>query len=277
MVRAAIARIAKGVLPQRHWTLLQSVRSRNRQMRWLKENRILELSKQFSASHGTAVLHGPFSGMKYPAASIQSRHSVPRLLGSYESELHEVIQAGLGYQYERVIDIGSAEGYYAVGFALKGQSPVVVFEADARELALCKEMARVNHVESRLTARSLCNPRELRALTAGKRCFVLSDCEGYESELFDEPTVAALGRSDVLIEIHLNAYEPLLARFSKTHIVQTFVATPRLGSEYSELACLGRDADLGICEYRPAGQRWLFAKSREPVAPEIQMAADKPR
>jgi hypothetical protein len=152
-----------------------------------------------------------------------------------------------------------------VGFALKGQSPVVAFEADHRELALCNEMARVNEVESLLTARSLCNPRELRALTTGERCFVPSDCEGYESELFDQPTVAALGRSDVLIEIHLDAYEPLLARFSKT---QTFVASPRLGSEYAELACLGRDADLGICDYRPAGQRWLFAKSRDTVGPE---------
>src|ERR1700678_538077 len=110
-MRTAIARVAKALLPQRHWTHLQAVRSRNRQIRWLKQNRILEFAKQFSAAHGAAVLHGPFSGMKYPEASIQSRHSVPRLLGSYESELHEAIAAGLGYRYERVIDIGSAEGY----------------------------------------------------------------------------------------------------------------------------------------------------------------------
>ena len=140
---------------------------------------------------------------------------------------------------------------------------------------MCQEMARVNKVEDRVTTRSLCNPEALSALTAGMRCFVLSDCEGYEAELFDEPTVEALRRSEVLIEIHLDAYEPLFARFSKTHIVQTFVASDRSVSEYSELSCLGGDADRAVCEYRPAGQRWLFARSREPVAPEIQMAADK--
>jgi hypothetical protein len=232
-------------------------------MRWLKENGVLELAERFSLSNGQAVLHGPFAGMKYPAASILSRNSVPRLLGSYESELHEVIQSGLGYKYERVIDIGSAEGYYAVGFALKGQSPVVTFETDPRELALCQEMARLNHVEHRLTARELCNPEALRALAGGKRCFILSDCEGYELDLFDDPTVQALVRSDVLIEIHLDAYEPLVERFTKTHQVRTFMSRPRSGSEYSELACLGAKADLGICEFRPEGQRWILAQSGE--------------
>ncbi len=265
-MRTAIARIAKGVLSQRQWIQLQSMRSRNRQMRWLKENGILALAKRFSYSNGSAVLHGPFAGMKYPAASILNRNSVPRLLGSYESELHQVIQAALGSKYDCVIDIGTAEGYYAVGFALKGQSPVVTFEMDPRELALCKEMARINNVKDRLTARDLCNPDALRELTMGKRCFVLSDCEGYEAELFDEPTVEALRRSEVLIEIHMDAYEPLLERFSKTHAVEPFVASPRLGSEYSELSCLGLDADLAVCEHRPVGQRWLFAKSRESVA-----------
>jgi hypothetical protein len=265
-MRTAIARIAKGVLPQRQWIYLQSVRSRNRQMRWLEENGILELAKQFSDSNGPAVLHGPFAGMKYPAASILSRHSIPRLLGSYERELHDVIQTALGHQYDRVVDIGTAEGYYAVGFALKGRSPVVTFETDPRELELCKEMARGNNVEDRVTTRSLCNPEALRALTGGARCFVLSDCEGYETELFDEPTVEALARSEVLIEVHLDAYEPLLERFSKTHIVETFVASDRSGSEYQELACLGKDADRAVCEYRPAAQRWLFAKSIESVA-----------
>lgn len=262
-MRSAIARIAKGVLPQRHWTYLQSVRSRNHQIRWLKENRILEIAERFSNFHGSAVLHGPFSGMKYPAASILSRHSVPRLLGSYESELHEVIQGSLSFRYHRVVDIGSAEGYYAIGFALKGQSPVVAFEADPRELAFCKEMARINQVEQRLTARNLCTPKALRALTEGNRCFVLSDCEGYELELFDNPTVEALKRSDVLIEIHGEAYDPLFVRFSRTHTVQTFIASERSASEYAELLSLGRDADLAICEYRPPRQRWLFAKSRE--------------
>jgi hypothetical protein len=262
-MRTAFGRLVKSVLPERNWTYLQSVRSRNHQKRWLKNNGILDLAMRFSALNGCAVLNGPFAGMKYPTAAIASRHSVPRLLGSYERELHGVIQTALQERYDRVIDIGTAEGYYTVGFALQGRSPVVTFETDPRELELCKEMARLNHVADRISPRGWCNPKTLGALTAGARCFVLSDCEGYEAELFDELTVDALRRSEVLIEIHASAYEPLFARFSKTHLVQTFIAGDRSASEYPELACLGADADRAICEYRPAGQRWLFAKSRE--------------
>lgn len=75
----------------------------------------------------------------------------------------------------------SAEGYHAVGFALKGKSPVVTFDANPRELKLCNGMARLNQVEDRLTTRHWCSPAALRALTAGARRFIPSDCEGYET------------------------------------------------------------------------------------------------
>jgi predicted RNA methylase len=200
--------------------------------------------------------------MRYPAESIRSRHSVPKLMGSYECELHELIETALHSIYNLVIDIGSAEGYYAVGFALKGASPVITFETDPRELKLCQEMARANQVGDRITARGWCSPAALRNLTLGARCFVLSDCEGYEIELFDEPTVEALRRSDVLIETHGNAYEPLLERFSKTHAVRTVSATERSAGDYPELACLGGDAVRALTENRVAGQRWLYASAR---------------
>ena len=205
--------------------------------------------------------------MKYPEESILSRHSVPMLLGSYESELHEIINAALQRKYQLVIDVGSAEGYYAVGFALKGISPVLAFDADPRELALCKEMARINAVADRLTARNWCSPEALRSSVAGGRCFVLSDCEGYETKLFDDATVEALIRSDVLIEVHGNAYEPLLTRFSRTHTVQTVVTSPRSADDYPELASLAGDALLGVVEHREPGQCWLYASTRESLAP----------
>jgi hypothetical protein len=266
-MKAVFARMIKFVLPAKHWAYLQSVRARNHQLRWLKKHGVLDIAKHFLESNGSTVLHGPLAGMKYPVASILSRHSVPMLLGSYERELHEIINAALRCKYQLVVDIGSAEGYYAVGFALKGQSPVVTFDADLGELELCKEMARLNKVEDRITARHWCSPKELRRLTAGARCFILSDCEGYETELFDEATVGVLRRSDVLIEIHGDAYEPLLGRFSKTHAARTFVASPRSASDYPELACLGGDSARAVAEYRAPGQRWLYASSRESAEP----------
>jgi hypothetical protein len=144
-----------------------------------------------------------------------------------------------------------------VGFALKSKSPVVTFDADARELRLCKEMAQLNSVE--ITTRTWCSSAALRNLVAGSRCFMLSDCEGYETVLFDDATVEALRRSSVLIEIHGEAYDPLLERFSKTHVIQTLVASGRSIADYLELECLGEQAPRALKEYRPEGQRWLYA------------------
>lgn len=251
--------ILKAALPAKQRTYLLATRSRNQQARWLKEHGVLDVAQRFSASQGVSVLHGPFAGMKYPMESIASRHSVPMLLGSYERELHDIINRALQRQYELMIDIGSAEGYYAVGFALKGQSPVTTFDADARELELCRKMARLNGVDSRIHARRWCSRKELRALATGKRCFIMSDCEGYETQLFDTETAALLHQSDVLIETHGDSYEPLRQCFSETHAIQTLVASPRSASDYPELACLGDDAHRAVAEYRPAGQQWLFA------------------
>jgi len=93
-------------------------------------------------------------------------------------------------------------------------------------------------------------------LIAGLRCFILSDCEGNEKELFDEATVEVLKQSDVLIEIHDDAYE------TPAHAVQTLIASTRSASNYPEPACLGGDAARAVAECRPARQRWLYASAR---------------
>jgi hypothetical protein len=260
-LKGILSRAIKAVLPARYWTHVQSIRARNHELRWLKKTGVLDLVSRFSDSHGSTVLNGPFAGMKYPAGAILSRNSVPKLLGSYECELHEIIESALRSNYHQVIDVGSAEGYYAVGFALKRGRHVVAFDTDPRELMQCREMARLNAVEDLIETRHWCSPEMLRVLAANVPCFILSDCEGYETELFDEATVAGLTRSDVLIEIHGGAYEPLLERFSKTHAVRTLVALDRSESDYPELACLGGDGARAVAEYRPRGQRWLFARS----------------
>ena len=61
---------------------------------------------------------GPFAGMSCISEAICSS-LVPKLLGSYESELHQVLNQILETDYQNVIDIGCAEGYYAVGLALR--------------------------------------------------------------------------------------------------------------------------------------------------------------
>ena len=63
------------------------------------------------------VLNGPFQGLHYPTINLQ-RSSLPaRIIGSYERQLHPFIEKIIATPYDHLLDIGSAEGYYAVGFA----------------------------------------------------------------------------------------------------------------------------------------------------------------
>jgi hypothetical protein len=267
-VRAAIGRVLKRLLPARYWTSIQSRRNRNLQLRWLNQHGCIEVAKRFSECNGPQVLHGVFAGMKYPMDSILSRHSVPMLVGSYERELYDIVAVALDTEYRRVIDVGSAEGYYAVGFALKGKSPVVAFETDGREAERCKAMSRINGVENRLEMRRWCSPEILEELAEGAPCFVLSDCEGFEMELFNERVIKALAHSDILIELHGEARDLLERRFAASHDVQIIPSSGRSANDYPELACLGPDAGRAVAEYRDQGQEWLYARARA-TTPEL--------
>lgn len=63
------------------------------------------------------VKSGPFRGLQYIVAESICSALVPKLLGSYESELHETLERLLCNDYDLVLDIGCAEGFYAVGIA----------------------------------------------------------------------------------------------------------------------------------------------------------------
>ena len=62
------------------------------------------------------ILSGPFKGMRYGDFSYNSA-LIPKLLGTYEADLHGWVGEAVAAGYDAVINIGCAEGYYAVGFA----------------------------------------------------------------------------------------------------------------------------------------------------------------
>src|SRR5438094_9802013 len=63
------------------------------------------------------VLNGPFRGLQYPSAEAICSAILPKLLGSYEKELHCTIERLCNTDCSVVVDVGCAEGFYAVGFA----------------------------------------------------------------------------------------------------------------------------------------------------------------
>src|SRR5262245_38241665 len=75
------------------------------------------------------VLSGPFAGMPYIDHAFGSA-LLPKLLGTYEREASAALGKLCESKYDTVVDIGTAEGYYAVGLGrLVKPNKVVCFEA----------------------------------------------------------------------------------------------------------------------------------------------------
>lgn len=127
----------------------------------------------------------------------------PKLLGSYERGLTPLFTKLLNDSYDIIIDIGSAEGYYAVGCALKTPNVhVYAFDTSEEARSLCGEMAVINDVKSRVTIRSECTEEELGKLVSNGRALIICDCEGCERNIFTESMVEVLAEHDVLVETH---------------------------------------------------------------------------
>ncbi len=90
---------------------------------------------------------------------------MPKLLGSYESELHATLEELLAHEYTAVVDVGCAEGYYAVGLGLRLRNAAIyAFDTNPRARSACAEMAKLNGVDSRIHIGGMCDKNVLRSL-----------------------------------------------------------------------------------------------------------------
>ena len=257
--------VAERVLPARTFITLQSIRSRNYQKKLLQRTGHAEATLRFVEQHGCEVRYGPFVGMRYPRQSILSRNGVPLLLGNYELELHHVIEGRGAEEYDMVIDVGCAEGYYAVGLARLLKIPVHAFDAEFRERNLCRQMALENHVDTLVNLCSWCSPTRLRNLASGRRALVICDCEGFEVDVFDREVIRDLTWSDLLIELHnvsgVDVKRVLCDRLADSHEI-CLIPYTGVGPQRPELECLGPEGRRFVREMRNAGQEWLWAPAR---------------
>lgn len=253
-----LKRAAEILLPKQAFITFQSIRSRNYQMRLHKEWGVHQATREMVESYGRTVLEGPFRGMQYPKHSLLNRDGIPLLFGTYELELRPVIEEVCSNRYDRIVDIGSAEGYYAVGLALRTKTRVYAFDCEPRERHYLRQMAQLNGVGDLIRIGSWCGPKVLSGLVSGRRCLVISDCEGFEFDLFNDASAAAMSASDLLIELHeygsnSGRRDELLQRFGVTHSNRVITFSPdNLGSSVPE------KWRKFAREFRNPGQQWFY-------------------
>jgi hypothetical protein len=219
------------------------------------------------------VKHGVFKGMKYPEIKSGSDACFPKLLGSYEKEIQPILEEICKNTYTEIVNIGCAKGYYAVGLAMRiPTAKVFAYDSNEKAVRLCKRIAELNKVDQRIITGSFCTVETLRAIPFTKKGLIISDCEGYEKELFVEELVPLLADHDLLIEIHdfidITISSLIRQRFEKTHAIEVIQSVDDIKKaqtySYEELG----DYDLAtrkilLAETRPAIMEWFYMKPRK--------------
>ncbi len=223
--------------------------------------RAARLKKPLSRLIGSTVQSGPFAGMDF-LDRVSEGAFIPKLLGSYEAELHGVIEQICATPYDTVVNVGCAEGYYAVGLARRmPDSRIHAFDFDARARQLCGELAAMNGVADRVEIGGELTGLEVAAFADG-RVFLLCDIEGAEVDLLDPARFPALRAMDLLVEIHCMSdawtSDVLYPRFEESHTITESRPEPRLATQYRALADLDPVDQFFALLERTDQTRWAF-------------------
>jgi hypothetical protein len=225
-----------------------------------------QLLATFTRHHGLRVTAGPFAGMAYVSDAVCSA-ILPKLVGSYESELHETIGKCIASAYPRIIDVGCAEGYYAVGFArAMPQTKVFAFDTDAKARDLCTRLALANDVADRVTVLGECSLQTLKELGI-HNALIICDCEGYEATLLRPDLLPELLETDLIVELHDFAApgirNQILASFSATHDCLIFDPQPHDPGKYPALECLiPSDRVFAVDEFRYHATQFAYLRRK---------------
>jgi hypothetical protein len=210
---------------------------------------------------GDVVQYGPFKGMQIPQYPVWDDGNIGcKLFGTYEHELHPFIEMAIERKPKTIVNVGCAEGYYAIGLArLLPDAWVHAFDVNPVSLHQCAEFAAKNGVAERMDF----NKGAIHASALyyiDEPILYVVDCEGYEIDLLDPFKCPSLKRADIIVECHdfmVNATSTLTARFVATHNISTVmpVDLPPYFPIISDWPAFLRL--LLAIEKRPCNQRWL--------------------
>jgi precorrin-6B methylase 2 len=245
----------------RGWPDGADVDSLNDLLRMLGRWRARVLANTHIHHYGPVITGGPFAGMKYLDTAAEGA-LIPRLLGAYESELHPHLAALGARGLDCVIDVGCAEGYYAVGLARAMPGVTVhAYDTDAAARAKCAELAALNGVAERVIIGGEFAPDGFEAF-AGRRALVMVDTEGAEVDILQPALSPALGGMSIIVETH-DLYRPgalatMLERFGPTHDIVRVDQAPKVFDMPPWLAELPHlDQLLAVWEWRARPTPWL--------------------
>jgi 2-polyprenyl-3-methyl-5-hydroxy-6-metoxy-1,4-benzoquinol methylase len=224
------------------------------------------LVNTFRAKQGSVVFSGPFAGMHYFEAAEGAL--LPRLIGCYEAELQPTLLKMREENYQTVIDIGCAEGYYAVGLGkLFPDSQIYAHDISEDAQRACIELAKANGLAERVHVSGVFDGQALHE-HAKTKTLVVCDIEGAEAELLDPVQYPAFKEVDLIVEVH-ECFKPGLVqtmteRFSGSHDIEWFWQSPNAHRELPDWLRTLPHLDQILCtwEWRSGPTPWAVMRSK---------------
>ena len=192
----------------------------NNALRLLGKWRSVLIQNTLLKHHGTTVMQGPLSGLEFIKQSAEGCH-IAKILGCYEQPLHPYIEESMSKGYKTILNIGCAEGYYAVGMARSmPNTKVFAFDIDTKAQETCLSLAKLNQVAERVQVGALFTHSDF-AKFEKDNVLVLCDIEGAENHLLNPEQSPALKSMDLIVESHEclspGITQSLMERFKATH------------------------------------------------------------
>jgi hypothetical protein len=260
-----IRRVASAVVPDAGKRAIDRARAH----RFLR--RIGPINDEYVRRYGLDVRRGPFAGMHYmPGQEHISGHLIAKLVGSYERQIYPWLAEWIAGDFDLAIDVGCAEGYYAVGLA-RAMPSVIVRAYDTYEPARrdCAELAAINGVRDRVVIGKECTPATLAEVSEA-RVALLSDCEGYEKILLDPDSAPNLCKWSIIVEQH-NLIDHTIGatieqRFHETHDIEVVDYVPPASDGLPELEWMTEEQVRLVLNERPLPMSWALLRPRDATA-----------
>jgi hypothetical protein len=242
----------------------------NNALRLLSKWRSVLIQNTLLQQQGTTVMQGPLQGLDFLRESAEGCH-IAKLLGCYEQPLQPFIEVAIQKQYPIILNIGCAEGYYAVGMARRmPHTRVLAHDLNPKAQQVCAELAQKNQVSDQVLVGGLFTPADFAAYS-GQKVLLMCDIEGAERELLDPQASPALRGMDIIVESHecliSDITQLLIDRFKATHDI-TLVQDDgqrqlhKLPNWFNNLAHL--DQLLATWEWRSGPTPWLVMMAKHP-------------
>ncbi|MBS56861.1 MAG: hypothetical protein CMP16_03190, partial [Rickettsiales bacterium] len=167
----------------------------------------------------------------------------------------------------KIINIGAAEGYYAIGFSLIFPDvKILAYEINHESNELLNKMIKFNKKQSQITTSANLCYEDFKKINPESRLLIFSDCEGYEFELFQKNIIEKLINSDLIVEMHTDNFvaTTLEKNFEQSHYIERVYLDKHLIDlrQYSNLNINIKDYINIYAENRSEYHYFIILKSK---------------